>query len=88
MKIKKPARPGGLRGFDSLGALSMNNETLKNIGEIVDRINSLKTQLEDLVSDLYDSDVEYALLNYIDSLDSAESELASEVTLPNCEWMQ
>lgn len=75
-----------MRGFDSPGALSMN--TLEYIGGLVDKINSLKTELEDAVSELYDSDIECALLNYIDALDIAESELASEIILPNCEWMQ
>lgn len=66
----------------------MNTDTLKNIGKIVDKINSLKVQLEDELSELdCDSDEYNALQDYVDALDSAETELSENITLPNCNWM-
>lgn len=67
----------------------MNTNTLENIGKIVDKINSLKVQLEDELSDLDSDSEEYnALQDYVDALDSAETELSNaEISLPCCNWL-
>lgn len=67
----------------------MNTDTLENIGKIVDKINSLKVQLEDELSDLDSDSEEYnALQDYVDALDSAETELSvAELNLPYCNWL-
>ena len=63
-------------------------ETLETIGELVDKINSLKVQIEDELSMLdCDSDEYNALQEYVDALDSAETELSENIKLPNCNWM-
>ena len=67
----------------------MNTDTLENIGKIVDKINSLKVQLEDELSELDCDSNEYnALQDYVDALDCAETELSdAEINLPCCNWL-
>ena len=63
-------------------------ETLETIGKLVDKINSLKVQVEDELSMLDCDSYEYNVLQeYVDALDSAETELSENITLPNCNWM-
>ena len=70
------------------------NKTLENIGELVDKINTLKVTLEDALDELRDyedehndssfySDTYDALKEYLDYLDIAEEQLYN-VKLPNC----
>lgn len=69
-------------------------ESLKNIGGLVDKINTLKVRVEDALDELRDyedecndssfySDTYYALKEYLDYLDIAEEQLYN-VKLPNC----
>ena len=48
------------------------NETQKEIAGLIDKINTLKTELEDAISYLEDSDLESAVQDYIDAIDTAE----------------
>ena len=72
----------------------MKNEILENIGGLVDKINTLKVQLEDASNDLRDledehsdssfySDTYDALKEYLDYLDIAEEQIYN-IKLPNC----
>lgn len=69
--------------------METTHEILKNIGLIVDKINSLKVQLEDELSEFDCDSYEYnALQDYVDALDSAETELSdAEISLPCCNWL-
>lgn len=72
----------------------MKQEILENIGGLVDKINTLKVQLEDAFNDLEEwedenndssfySDEHDALKEYLDYLDIAEEQLYN-IKLPNC----
>jgi hypothetical protein len=72
----------------------MKNDILHNIGGLIDKINTLKVQLEDQLSDLEDwelennedsfhSDEYEAVRAYLDYIDIAEEQLFP-VKLPNC----
>lgn len=72
----------------------MKQEILENIGGLVDKINTLKVQLEDAFHDLEELEYEYndssfysdehdALKEYLDYLDVAEEQLYN-IKLPNC----
>jgi hypothetical protein len=81
--------------------METKQEILKNIGGLVDKINTLKVQLEDAFNDLeeleeledehYDSsfysDEHDALKEYLDYLDIAEEQLYN-VKLPNCSFCE
>lgn len=48
------------------------NETQKEVAGLIDKINSLKSELEDAISYLEDSDLASAVQDYIDAVDTAE----------------
>lgn len=54
----------------------MNTETinaLKEIGEKINEINTLKVELEHLIEDVENGDFEDSLREYVEAIDEAES---------------
>ena len=84
------ASVGGKCGFNSRHGHLMDTkqETLENIGKLVDKINTLKVTLEDELTMLDCNSDEYnALQDYVDALDSAETILGNNINLPGLEWL-
>lgn len=61
-------------------------DTQKQIATLVDKINSLKCELEDFMSYIEDNDLQNALQDYIDAIDSAEYDFDNETGLLTELW--
>lgn len=71
---------------------NLDKEVKEMFGEMLNRINSHKADLEDEIWEIEDDELSEAMQEYVDAIDNAESEIfkilkKKKIALPYLEWI-